>query len=655
MSTKKLKKKLKGDTNFNPFNENFDYSIIKEYLKEIETSPQNIDLKLTALNSIFFNQYFEHLKYYFSDLFSKNELSRNAFIEVLITFANRDLYLMSKKLRTALNDKSHFSYDQLTNAHFESSMPELGIINAQAGLEASHDGLNVILNFTNKIENDFSNSKVKFENLDESARLLGFANLYLVIKSSWDMAIWEDFSIKYDKEKNEIKVKCLNEKDQFLNRIGEFRLERNMFSSKMAILSSYTQNGTYYKILSDSIKKSKKTKRLKSVEVKNSEIKYKLADGIEKDSILEELQFQSDLTTYYAFLKNEKLPIFKNLAIGDIISIFSEIQLLFKRAFEIEKIEEENSTGNFDQYRIFIKKYDLVGYLLSKTKFASKDIIQVIDLLSHEKGYYNLWEKPLMNINNKIIPVLLPLLNPNTLRLTDFWLESGGYDIDKRGEAFEEHIKFTLTNELSRKGYYSNAIDDNVIRNKSGQFEEIDLILELDTITIIAEVKCIKFPFDPRDYHNTFKRLSEGVSQVKRKVNFIKNNIKDLSKYECLKKEIVSFVITNYPLFSGFIIDEIPITDFSLLENYFINGALSNGRMIYNKGKLEIDENNADRIQYYKNEKELSENFKSFIENPVPVSEKLKEVSIKETQISLDAADPKILMDYMIFEQSHTI
>lgn len=239
--------------------------------------------------------------------------------------------------------------------------------------------------------------------------------------------------------------------------------------------------------------------------------------------------------------------------------------------------------------------------------------------------------------------------------MTDFWLESGGYDIDKRGEAFEEHIKFTLTNELSRKGYYSNAIDDNVIRNKSGQFEEIDLILELDKITIIAEVKCIKFPFDPRDYHNTFKRLSEGASQVKRKVNFIKNNIKDLSKYECLKKEIVSVVITNYPLFSGFIIDEIPITDFSLLENYFINGALSKGRMINNRGKLEIDENNADRIQYYKNEKELSENFKSFVENPVPVSEKLKEVSIKETQISLDAADPKILMDYMIFEQSHTI
>jgi hypothetical protein len=77
--------------------------------------------------------------------------------------------------------------------------------------------------------------------------------------------------------------------------------------------------------------------------------------------------------------------------------------------------------------------------------------------------------------------------------------------------------------------------------------------------------------------------------------------------------------------------------------------------MVGTKKGVEIDDTFHSEIKYYQNEDELSDNLENFFTNPVPITEKLKDVYVEETQISLPEAHPKIIMDYVKFKQSNEI
>jgi len=655
MSETKLQKKLKSDPRFIPYNEGYDFDYVLNYLKKTVKSKNGSYIEHNALNSSFFNPYYIGLKDYFQEVTKRNNLSLNDFIELLIAFGNRDLYLVTVRLRESNKYKTEFDYDGMMNSTFQSNIPELGQINAQAGLEASHDGLNLVLNLTSQKYDENGGSKYELKHLDNCARLLGFSNIYIVIKSGYDIAIWEDYATLYNKETEELKIKIIHKKNQYLNRIGEYRLERNIFSSKMIVLSAFQEKNAFYQHISKEANKKRKAKRLKHIKLDKNEIKYKLADGIEKETIFKELQSFASLTTYYAFIRDEILPNLNSINLYDVLVIYTEVQHLFSEAFEIKKVETATDVENFNLFKLKIKKHELIEYLLRKTKYSSNQVKQTLELFIQKEGYYNIWERPLIEIENFLFPVILPLISPNTLRMIDYWLEKGGFDLDSRGMLFEKHIKNVLSFEFKRKGYEFNIPIENTFRNNKDEFEEIDLIIELKKITLLAEVKCIKYPFDPRDYYNMHSRLLEGAEQINRKAQFLINNIDYFKNNSFLSKPIVKLVITNYPIFSGYEIDGVSITDFSLLENYFINGRFGKGRMVGTKKEVEIDDTFHSEIKYYQNEDELSDNLEKFFKNPIPITEKLKDVYIEETQISLPEANPKIIMDYVKFKQSNEI
>lgn len=646
MSKNELLKKIKSDSRFMPFNENYDFEYIRKYISGIEEST-DYDGKIKAVTSIFFNQYYNHLNEYFTYVIDNSELSKVKFLETLIALANRDLYLMHLRTQQSLKDSKEFHYDTFMNSSFQSSVPEFGLINAQAGLEAGHDGLNFLLNLTRKQEILWKAKKSNFNSVDNCAKLLGFSNLFTVVKSSYDIAIWEDYEIWYSKQTEELKIKCKHIEEQILNRIGEYRLERNIFLSKSVVMAAFREKSAFYKMISQEANKKRKPKRLKSVNINSGHLKYKIADGKEIESILKELLEFSVLTTYYPFIKNEELPNMENLNLFDLLLIYSEVQNLFRKAFEIKKIEIDKPE-NMENFHIQIFASELVEYVYLKTKYSKSQIKQAVSLFINSDLYYDIWERPLIKVGNYIVPVLLPLLNGNLLRIVDYWLEQGGFDLDSRGKKFEQFIKQTLKNSINRKGYKIEVIERNIFTNAKGSFEEIDLIIELKTITIIAEVKCIKYPFDPRDYHNMHKRLKDGAEQINRKIEFLKSNGNDFGIENFLSKKIVSVVITNYPIFSGYVIQDVPIIDFSLLENYFINGSLNKSKVTISKRPIEYED--VDVINYYKNEDEMCKNLQDFFLKPIPVIDKFDSVEIRETQISLPSSEPKIIMDYISFK-----
>src|SRR5690606_24743519 len=100
-------------------------------------------------------------------------------------------------------------------------------------------------------------------------------------------------------------------------------------------------------------------------------------------------------------------------------------------------------------------------------------------------------------IDYYVLP-LFSIISPITLVLADKWLEDGGFNLDERGAFFEKHIIETLKYELSEKSYYHKIPNISEFRVSETEFEELDLIINLKSVCVIAEVKCIKFAMDAR-------------------------------------------------------------------------------------------------------------------------------------------------------------
>ena len=207
MAKDKLLKKLKTDPRFLPYNEKYDFEHILEYLQKTIDPDENLSHKENALNSLFFNNYYKEFKLYYNEIIAQNNLSKDTFLELIITLANRDLYLAISRTHKSFGNKEELNYDEISNSSFKSNIPELGNINVQAGLEAGHDGLNTLMNLVTQNFTDSNNSLFNINHLDNCANLLGFSNIYVVIKSAYDMAIWEDYALQLDASKEELKIK----------------------------------------------------------------------------------------------------------------------------------------------------------------------------------------------------------------------------------------------------------------------------------------------------------------------------------------------------------------------------------------------------------------------------------------------------------------
>jgi hypothetical protein len=653
MQDKILLKKLFSDPRFIPFNDKFDYNHIQTYIKENKDSFSDINLVIKSLSTIFFNQYYKEIKENIDNKISEVSRSKDELVETFIALLNRDTYLVKATIDKHLKGKKTFNFSDLSNLQVESDFTELGHFNLQGVIEAKHDGLNMILNQLSKTEKIHTNINPPDNDLLEYFNhIIAYGNIFSVIKFAYDSAIWDDYYIDIIESKSEIKIKNINQEAAIIKRVGEERLEMNIVSGRIAVKSNYSENGNFKKIISKTMMLKRKPKRIKKVEIVNNILIVRLADGFDQESISNEMMIFAELSTYYNFIKNEILPNFSGITLHDLITIFSEIQTLLNRIFILEKLETKDFFKTLNLYKITIPKTYLIDYLYNKLNYSKQQIKEVINLMIYEKGTVNIWEQSLIAQGANLLPIILPTISPNSLRLVDYWLEKGGFDLDARGKLFENHIKKEMKQEILKKGFSVNIPKNNIFLSSKKENEEIDLIIELKTIIIIAEIKCIKFPFEPRDFHNMLKRLKTAASQIKRKTKFVSENIADFTHDIIdISKKIIPLIITNYPLYSGTILDEVPVLDYFLLEHYVIYGHLNKSLVAFD-GKKMIKNDNPDSIIYYKTEDQFSDFLLKFLPDPIPVKEIKPKVKILEKQLSPPGFSPKIIMEYTELKDS---
>jgi hypothetical protein len=634
----------------NPFSDNFSAKrideLIDEIIKEKNESDDNVKSLMTLESTHIFNQAFVETFDFIKTKIKNSELTVDKIANYLIAVNNRQYQLLTKQIEEKFKEKTFHSYLDVSKEKIKSIDKSIGEIEAESAVEGAVDSLNILLNYLRyfteiEIENNARLKEIEKVDIIKALSLAG--NFYDVLKKCYDDAIWNDGFILLNFKTSDIEIQFDNPEDLKILRAGFIRLRRNSMGFYYSALKLFENNNALKEISYLRTKKYRKHKRIKFVQNNNGEVVFKLADGTSKNELDLELKNECDLVAYYPYLENIKLKDYQ-IDLEETMFLFNQVQHLFRISGD-NKVSDDSiyKTDDFNKFPYYISTQKLREYLQSRTTFSNKQINDFFELIVHKQSErINLWKKPFLRKGDFLFFTYLPVISPMTVGLIDNWIENSGLSLKDRGTHLENYIKKTIDKELSRKGFFFKIPNRKKYKSTNGN-EEIDLIIILKSIIVFCEIKCIKFPMMPRDYHNSIERLKGGAEQIVRKTKFILENqndfIDDLG--DISNKEPINIVITNYPLFTGFSYNNVPIIDFFLLDAYINSGTFTDNIIVSDNGKTIFNETIRE-IKYYNDEEEFCANFESNMKSPFVVKDLMSKFKLKMTKITPENFNYKI-------------
>ncbi|MDA1634478.1 hypothetical protein PDK11_16620 [Bacillus cereus] len=652
MGQKKLRKLLQGKTSFNPFNDGFNYREIDSQIKTGNEPDKSI-----ASNTEVFNMYFKEMYKNLGGIVENYSISSEVLMRYFISVANNDYLVLKKSFREQMKDEQYL--ENISSMKVPSPSKHFGDMNVIASLETIVDTLNIIINYLRFFPDKGNNESIEESNIIRDVlKTYKFSNVYYNIKNAYDIALWEEGYI--EEEQGNLYIKYIDKQYPINIKIGNFRQQKNIFNYLVTLGKMLDASAT--KLLGYSraeiFKKSLMGKR-KPVAINTISINLKgiISYTLTTDKKLVKLndymkQGQASITAYYPHIKDIKLPKLNNLTINDLLVLLSQLNELIMR---IEEMDIDLEKTNSKQLAFRIQEKNLMKYFLQTTFYSEKDIRAFLSLVAADgksETRLSLWKTPLIKYRNTYYICISALIAPNFLYLIDEWLEQGGYgvELEERGGLFEDYVKEITNNHLMEKKIPFSIPKMDKFYNEKNKYEEIDLIISFKDLLIVAELKNIKYPMEPRDYHNSLKRLREGAEQVKRKADFLMRNQKCFTKElgNITKKKILPLVLTNFSIFSGIKFDGIAVIDLMLLESYVGSGE-------FTRVKLELLENQTtlteqEVIKYYKDSNEFIANFSKFVNSPFPLQELKNKAYVEDKVITLETASPQIFLEIADFK-----
>jgi hypothetical protein len=343
---------------------------------------------------------------------------------------------------------------------------------------------------------------------------------------------------------------------------------------------------------------------------------------------------------YYGNLLKTPLPNFANFNLDQIIDGWRLLHSLASTCFDNIKASYKSGSDEFIDANSLLKFSTRVSEKILVATFAkalnlkpkrSKELINVFVFTGSTSQ--EIWSQPIIFIDEYYYPIISALTSVHLLRIIESWMRQGGLDLELRGKEFEKYCIYELTQDIAK----SSIRDSVFIHSSSFKFdppkqrnEEIDIIIAIEDTVLLIEAKCILWPDDSLQFANYRDTIEKAASQIKRKSESVTNNL--IYFAECLEKlghkikpkKILSCVLTNSAVYSGFPIDGIPIVDLSILGTFFRNELI--------KSEFRSGYNTVTRhaIKFYSNSIEASDVLESFILSPPQLSDTKSFVKSRE-------------------------
>lgn len=327
----------------------------------------------------------------------------------------------------------------------------------------------------------------------------------------------------------------------------------------------------------------------------------------------------------------------KNFTIDDVIRVFVQLSSLCNdllRGLPQNDEIKKNGVIKLKKYSPIINIQQLTSKLSKVLNISKSKASEILDFLTFTGEFKkntpraDFWRNPLIKLNEaEFLIIIEPILHPVGVRCFEGWLLSAGAKVDVKGKEFENFIKNGIKENISKNPLkLSYDIMDLDQKNKdilsiNGEEEEIDLLLRIENLIILAEAKCVTSSDSAISYWLTLKAIKKGSEQAQRKLSFVQKNFSDICKKlnwefdSTCEYQFQPLVIVSSGVGAGFDIFGTPIIDTVIFNNYLSTPSFP---------LISLDhENHLAHLNLYESKSDFVSNFKTYISHP-PAIETIK-------------------------------
>ncbi|TCB69924.1 hypothetical protein E0H88_10390 [Acinetobacter sp. ANC 4216] len=560
----------------------------------------NDDLYIEKVGIIFYEQ----LKQLRDDLDDLQKLQVNlpkrVSLRYFIGLSNRDFSIIYRN-NSDYSENGMISLPIINNKKFQNN-PLGNNYSIEDIAQGCVDGIlyNILFHINDKNEYiEDSNDYELIESFIRGENIL--SQLYNLYEQNWNSILYEQLHFDIENKKFiENKKIAINYKSSYL-RDQQIRINDAIIDSIIENDKSFKNkefliidNNTFHAVPFESLDEKLKLK----IELSYSSFFSKPNSYLDKS--IPNLSFElDDVFQVFCQLQSITYSLFKHTPEDDSYST-SECYKLLDFAPTLSKSQLESELNN-------ILKHDNSG-----------DIINFLTFVAKSTPKADLWRMPIIELDNDILTFCFSsILSPNYVRCLEGWIQQGGGQIDAKGPIYEENTKNDLRSIIDKNSFIDKneffilSTPNNQI-SIDGTSEEFDLLLKIDNLIIVGEMKCIVTPDSAISTWNCYSTLQRACNQVIRKMKFIENNINEISsrfKWKKAESEIIfaPIILNSNRLFCGSELFNVPIIDHTILIDYF-KGPIYD---LYSINDLKLTS-----VELYKNPTDLKNNFKKYVEYP---------------------------------------
>lgn len=590
-------KKIAFSKELNPFHSLFSYGELQKLLQTLSIENEGF---LESLDCICYMIASNAFYTQFTNFMKKEFFEDGNFFLGSIAQANKITIALIKKMRSQTCGNKYFEPLKLYADNLN------GNVNISDSLDASIDTLDFIFSLLLYLKHNPQKNTCLKNQKNESFFIL--ANHFSILKVFFEKVCFENnVIIQNESEKKTFSI--VSKENRFLLKyISTFRMQQlcTQVTELYFVTKEYCPNF---------LNRYVGCEEIANCQIKKGNIYLQYCKSDKYESLNDWVNlYQEYINLYYPFLPSEcKRNIFELITVACFIKIVAE-----KCMDASDETSEKNGI-----YKL--KVIDIARPLASLIK---KNIPQVLNILSayfENDGKKSFWERPLFKKGPEYFLVLNSSINLHIYNLFDSWIDS--FPNFDKGAAFENYVKEEIKQLSKKKGFFVNVSDTKKYK-ANGETQEIDLVWELKDSIVIGECKCIRYPFSSRNVYASNSIIQKAIKQVNDKTNFLLKNQQAFPNLR-LSKKVIKCVITNYPLYTGLVQNDVPIIDFRVISSYIDLGYNGAGTMECTMGKQ------VNKEIFYKNEDEFSRNLSQYITKPSAVETIKKYLKLQPKEIEL--------------------
>lgn len=528
-------------------------------------------------------------------------------VEYFIAFLNHEHKAVCNKIKETQRNmpKGTYMLQDMTNPKVE--LPDGTKVDMRAAMEGATDATSMLCNYMRRhLEDEYRNEGYDPNRFAGAIRnMYQMADMMATFKHSYDCVLYERSFVKIDQKAETIMFDDDDYHEEKLKALGQLILgERvlhvrcqNRDKGKRSELERYVK---YY--------------RVKRMKVTDGNVKLEFGQGESKIHLEYMWGMQAAIDAYYEFLDiNMKLDGLGGISLAEALGVWVALQSLCHEVVELWRVTPKMiyRKEEFGDFPRDIDIADLEAYLVRLTGIKYSHVKQVLKALEVDWTKYNyIWTSPLFRIKDHYCLPFIPIVRSQPYNIIESLMQKGGYDLEKRGKDFEQYVYKQIAE--AKHEYEVNCIASKKFGSK-GKGEEIDLLIGLRDIVVLAEAKCIHYSMEPQNYGDAWDRLKHGAEQALRKKAYVEEHPEMFAELgDVSKKKIVPVVLTNYPTYAGCEHEGVYVIDSHTFISYFVAGYMTMRVMSLKDNPIQ------DARFFYNSEAGMSANFEKYLkEQPV--------------------------------------